>query len=94
LIYNRTTIMEDGASLWVPDGFPDSEKEEGDTYYNLKDSPVSWVLYSQGPEFDLDSMKDLNYPVPKQTWYNPKTKKGIIVRMRLKNSRQVGTFEN
>ncbi len=93
LIYNRTTVMEDGAYLWVPYGFPDSEKEEGDTYYNLKDSPVSWVLYSQGPEFDLNNMKDMNYPVPKQTWYSPKTHKGVIVRVCLKNGRQIGTFE-
>jgi prepilin-type N-terminal cleavage/methylation domain-containing protein len=93
LIYNRTFVIEDGAYLWIPDGFPSKEQEEGDTYYNLKDSPVSWVLYSEGPEFDLNHMKELNYPVPKQTWYNPQTRKGVIVRMRLKNETQIGTFE-
>jgi len=93
LIYNRTFVIQDGAYLWVPDGFPDNEKEEGDTYYILKDSPVSWVLYSEGPKFDLNSMKELKYPVPKQTWYNPKTRKGVIVRMRLKKGQQIGSFE-
>jgi len=93
LIYNRTFVVEDGSYLWVPDGFPDNEKEEGDTYSNLKDSPVSWVLYSEGPKFDLDSMKELKYPVPKQTWYNPETNDGVIVRMRLKNGTQTGSFE-
>lgn len=92
LIYNRTTVIEEGAYLWIPDGFPDNEKEQGDSYYNLNDSPVSWILYSQGPEFDLDTMKELNYPVPKQTWYNARTHRGVIVRMRLKNGRQIGTF--
>ena len=67
LIYNRTTIMEEGACLWVPDGFPDNEQEQGQTYSNLKDSPVSWVLYSEGPRFDLDRMKERNYPVPRAT---------------------------
>jgi hypothetical protein len=39
-------------------------------------------------------MKDLNYPVPKQTWYDPKTGTGVIVRMRLKKGRQIGSFED
>jgi len=93
LIYNRTVVVKDGAYLWVPDGFPDNEKEKGDNYYNLQDSPVSWTIYSEGPEFDLNSMKELKYPVPKRTWYSPKTHKGIIVLARLKNGRQVGSFE-
>ncbi|MGD8786751.1 MAG: type II secretion system protein, partial [Phycisphaerales bacterium] len=63
LIYNRTFVIEDGAYLWIPDGFPSNEQEEGDAHYNLKDSPVSWVLYSEGPAFELDRMKELNYPV-------------------------------
>ena len=93
LIYNRTVVMQDGSYLWVPDGFPDNEKEEGENYYNLKESPVSWVLYSEGPRFDLDRMKELNYPVPTNTWYDPQTRQGVIVRMRMANSRQIGSFE-
>jgi len=94
LIYNRTVVVSNGAYLWVPDGFPDNEREEGDTYDDLKDSPVGWVLYSEGPEFDLARMKESKYPVPKQTWYDPRTHNGIIVRMRLKNGSQTGSFEN
>jgi prepilin-type N-terminal cleavage/methylation domain-containing protein len=93
LIYNRTFVVESGAYLWVPDGFPENGKEEGETYYNLKDSPVSWVLYSEGPRFDLDHMKELKYPVPTNTWYDPQTRRGVIVRMRLKNGTQIGSFE-
>ena len=93
LIYNRTVVVKNGAYLWVPDGFPDSENKEGQAYDDIRDSPVSWVLYSQGPSFDLDRMKEIRYPVPKETWYNTKDKKGVIVRMRLKNGRQIGSFE-
>jgi prepilin-type N-terminal cleavage/methylation domain-containing protein len=93
LIYNRTTVMEEGACLWVPDGFPDNEQEDGRTYSSLKESPVSWVLYSEGPSFDLDRMKELQYPVPRGTWYDPQTKEGVVVRLRLKNGRQIGSFE-
>jgi len=53
LIYNRTTVVEAGAYLWVPDGFPDNEQEDGQTYSSPAESPVSWVLYSEGPNFDL-----------------------------------------
>jgi len=93
LIYNRTVTVKDGAYLWVPDGFPDNEKEEGQNYYNLQETPVSWVLYSVGPGFDLNRMKELKYPVPKKTWYNPQTHTGVIVRMQLKNGRHIGSFE-
>ena len=94
LIYNRTVEIKNGASLWIPDGFPDNEKEEGDNYDNLKESPVSWVLYSEGPRFDLDRMKEFKYPVPTNTWYDPQTQQGVIIRMRLMNGRQIGSFEN
>jgi prepilin-type N-terminal cleavage/methylation domain-containing protein len=92
LIYNRTTVEKEGSYLWIPDGFPYGKSEEGRNYYNLKESPVSWVLYSQGPEFDLNTMKEQKYPVPKRTWYDSATGKGIIVRMRLKNGTQIGSF--
>ena len=93
LIYNRTTVVEEGAYLWVPDGFPDNAQSEGRTYSNLKESPVRWVLYSEGPSFDLDRMKELSYPVPRGTWYDSQTNQGVIVRMRLQNGREVGSFE-
>jgi prepilin-type N-terminal cleavage/methylation domain-containing protein len=93
LIYNRTTVVEGGACLWVPDGFPDHEQEEGRTYSRLKESPVSWVLYSEGPRFDLEHMKEMNYPVPRQTWYDPGRGRGVIVRMRLKTGHQIGSFD-
>ena len=93
LIYNRTTVVEEGAYLWVPEGFPDNEQEEGQTYSRPAESPVSWVLYSEGPNFDLDRMKERLYPVPRGTWYNEQTSAGIIVRMRLHNGRQIGSFE-
>ena len=93
LIYNRTTVMEGGASLWVPDGFPDHEQQQGQTYSNLKESPVSWVLYSEGPGFDLERMKEKHYPVPRGTWYRPHTHQGVIVRLRLRNGHQIGSFD-
>ena len=94
LIYNRTVVVKNGAYLWIPDGFPDNEQQEGRDYTDSKESPVSWVLYSEGPRFDLDYMKELKYPVPANTWYDPQTRQGVIVRMRLANGRQIGSFES
>jgi prepilin-type N-terminal cleavage/methylation domain-containing protein len=94
LIYNRTVVVKNGASLWIPDGFPDNEKEEGRDYADPRESPGSWVLYSEGPRFDLNRMKELKYPVPTNTWYDPQTRQGVIVRMRLANGRQIGSFES
>ena len=94
LIYNRTYTVENGAYLWVPDGFPDNDQQEGQTFDDPRESPVSWTLYSQGPRFDLDRMRELNYPVPQKTWYNRQTHDGVIVLMRLANGRQIGSFQN
>ena len=68
LIYNRTTVVEEGAFLWVPDGFPDNEQDDGRSYSRLDESPVSWVVYSEGPNFDLDRINERLYPVPQVTW--------------------------
>jgi hypothetical protein len=31
--------------------------------------------------------------VPMNTWYDPQTGQGILVRMRLQNGAQIGSFE-
>jgi len=93
LVYNRTYVVEEGAYLWVPDSFPDNEQGEGQTYSTPETSPVTWVLYSHGPNFDDARMRKLEYPVPRRTWLDPQTNEGVIVRMRLQNGNQIGSFE-
>jgi len=93
LIVNLNTIKKN--RLWVPDGFPNRDSvEDGKWYKSIGKSPVTWVIYSIGPEFDKYKMKKMHYPVPKETWYNPKKRSGVIVRIRLKKwGRQIGSFE-
>jgi hypothetical protein len=64
--------------------------------------PVSWVVFSLGPRFSSDWLEEKlghtgnnfnRYPVPKELWYTPKERKGFVVRMRLKNGTQIGSFE-
>jgi len=39
-------------------------------------------------------MRQLNYPLPRTTWYQRQVRSGVIVRVRLRNGRQVGSYEN
>jgi type II secretion system protein G len=65
-------------------------------------SPVSWVIFSLGPDFseewleeNLGEGKDAKrFPVPKELWYTPKERKGFVVRMRLKNGTHIGSLED
>jgi prepilin-type N-terminal cleavage/methylation domain-containing protein len=92
LIVNLNTVMQN--KLWVPDGFPDRDSvEEGKYYRGIRSSPVTWVVYSVGPQFDEFAMRRLHYPVPRRTWYDPKERSGVIVRMRLREGRHIGSFE-
>jgi hypothetical protein len=93
LYQNNRFIPDKPSRLWVPEGFPHIQTEEGRWETNPQDSPVTWVVFSNGPRFDWWTMKQANYPVPKKTWYNPSTRKGILVRMRMKNAHHIGTHE-
>jgi hypothetical protein len=100
LIFDRNRIHSYlKAKLWVPDGFPEissAEEEKGQWYKEAEKSPVKWVLFSLGPNFDEQWIREIvknRYPVPKEIWYTPKQRKGFIVRMQLKNGAQIGSFE-
>ena len=95
LIQNRRYIPMIKASLQVPSGFPEYEgaPREDVKYEDPDTSPVTWVVFSTGPNYDpWRTLKVLNGPVPKRTWYDPQENTGIIVRMRLREGRHIGTF--
>jgi prepilin-type N-terminal cleavage/methylation domain-containing protein len=82
---------------WHPDPNESSRFMENHSSFALA-SPVSWVVFSMGPRFNSDWLEEKSgpenrYPVPKQLWYTPKERRGFIVRMRLKNGVQIGSFE-
>ncbi len=101
VIFDRGIIEKDiRVPLWIPNGFPACSslvEKEGAWYDDIKTSPVQWVIYSLGPDFDqqefLATCDNKFYPVPKELWYSFEQKKGLIVRLRLKNGREIGTFE-
>lgn len=87
--------------LWVPDGFParsSTAENKGKRYTDPSRTPVKWVLFSLGPDFDKEwkvrekLIRENRYPVPKQVWYAPERGKGFLVRMKLKDGSRTGTF--
>lgn len=84
--------------LYIPEGFPSSEKERLVKYTDVRMSPVTWVLFSIGPKYDEQSLEETNFPlkegfpVSRQFWYSPKARKGILTRIRLKKGQYAGTF--
>jgi type II secretion system protein G len=94
------------ARLWIPDGFPSNssiDPDKGKWYSNNScplplTSPVSWVVFSLGPNFSEEWLEEKvgfenRYPVPKELWFTSEQRRGFIVRMRLKNGTQIGSFE-
>lgn len=86
--------------LYIPECFPYCEKESLIKYYEPKNSPVTWVLFSVGPKCDRQKVEQGNFPlkegfpVSKHFWYSPKERKGVITRMRLKRGKYIGSFES
>ncbi|MEJ5259708.1 MAG: hypothetical protein WHS88_05915 [Anaerohalosphaeraceae bacterium] len=86
--------------LWVPDGFPAEsslQEEQGQWYSEPEKSPVEWVVFSLGPNFDEEQLwteTGGRYPVPRQTWLSGDLQKGFLVRLRMKNGWELGTLES
>ena len=95
---NNRFIPSRKAFLYIPESFPDEPEGTPETdirYDSLSASPVSWIIYSQGPEFDRFEMtKELNGPVAKRCWYKPDENKGIITRLRLRDGRHTGSYRD
>jgi prepilin-type N-terminal cleavage/methylation domain-containing protein len=85
--------------LYIPEGFPSNEGDILIKHKDFETSPVTWVLFSLGPRYDMQSLdnKDFplteGFPVSRRFWYSPETGQGILPRMRLINGRQMGSFE-
>jgi len=88
-------------ALYMSANYPYGEQTEDELvkFNEPSGSPVTWVLFSVGPRHDKEKVEQGNfpikegYPVLKKFWYSPKTREGIITRLRLKKGRHTGTFE-
>ena len=71
--------------IWVPEKFPSDDSHDV-PYFNLKDSPVKWAVWSVGPSGPKTFWKseELHYPVPRRNWYSFKNgpqSEGVIVHL-------------
>jgi len=86
-------------TFYIPEGFPGNPDASLIKYEEPDKSPVSWVLFSVGPKFDIDLESKTfpiskGYPIKESFWYSTNSSKGAITRIRLrKNGRHVGSFE-
>jgi prepilin-type N-terminal cleavage/methylation domain-containing protein len=96
-LYQNGRYSRVKASVYVPANFPsrDEGSPETDILYNdPAKSPVSWVIYSGGPDFDYWEQIVLKKgPVARRSWYDAGENKGLIVRMKLRNGDHIGSFE-
>lgn len=94
-----------GFPLYMNPSFPeklDNDNEDNrkiEEYRDRKTCPVKWVIFSIGPGFNIHDADAGNFPltqgfpVLQYFWYNPKTKSGILTRIKMQNkSDHVGTF--
>ncbi|HIJ53359.1 MAG TPA: type II secretion system protein [Planctomycetes bacterium] len=85
--------------LYIPEGFPAYEGDNLIKYNDFEMSPVTWVLFSLGPRYDIQSLENRDFPlkegfpVSRRFWYSPETGEGILARMRLIKGRHIGSFE-
>ena len=70
-----------------------------------QDAPIPEEMYRGGlvygrapPKYNEQRLKEGNFPVKsgfpvlRNFWYSPRTRKGVLTRMRLKRGRHIGIF--
>lgn len=79
-IMNESTIVENAAKLWIPDGFPYAQADTGRYYNNSNTSPIRYAVWSMGPDptspkFDIPG----RLPLPSKYWLKSASGAGVIV---------------
>jgi hypothetical protein len=86
-IVNRTSLQPSGSSITVPDDFPTCESETYEYHNDPASSPVSYVVYSEGPDPDSPKFAGLKgdpfyRPIPKRFWMIGPEDTGVVTHMR------------
>jgi len=98
--YGKPT--RENMTLHMPSYFP---AEAGATIKEYSDrtvSPVKWVIFSLGPGYDTQKIGTRDwtgfpltdgFPFLNNSWYNPKSKKGLLIYIKTSRDQYVGTFQ-
>lgn len=79
-IMNESTLLEDAATLWIPDGFGKDEQDTGTYHRDPDTSPVRYAVWSMGPNTDSPKF-DIpgRMPIPQKYWLQDSSDTGVIV---------------
>lgn len=77
--------------VWVPDDFPQCASTNGSYYSSRSDSPVRWVIWSQGPRPNSSKTQDPHAPMARCSWYRKVGDGGVIARFAARNGMQMKT---
>ena len=93
-IMNEFTVLEppNGASLWVPKDFPDVTEMAGRYWFDPRESPVRYALWSIGPDpdspkFTAPGVVSGRKPVPKPFWCRGSTDTGVITHYQARDGK-------
>ncbi len=79
-IMNESVLMENAATLWVPNDFPDCGGTGGRYYNDAGESPVRYALWSIGPDANSPKFADTpgRGPIPNRFWCTGASDSGFI----------------
>lgn len=79
-VVNESTLIVDGSTLFVPDGFPNCDVPTGKYYDNPIHSPVRFAVWSIGPNVGSPKFGEApgRMPVPGRFWYRGGKDGGVI----------------
>lgn len=82
-ILNEATVVENGANLWVPDGFPGPQADTGKYYDNPATSPVLYAVWSTGPDTNSVKVTAQAYKLPlaEKYWLKTPDDTGVITHI-------------
>jgi hypothetical protein len=100
-IYGKPT--NSNMTLYMPAAFPADARAVIKDYSDRKQAPVKWIVFSLGPNYDTKAMENAEwrgfplgdgFPFLNESWYNPKTQKGILTYIKTNRDQYFGTFQS
>ncbi|OQA01337.1 MAG: Type II secretion system protein G precursor [Planctomycetes bacterium ADurb.Bin401] len=101
-LYDYSGTQLENQYLCISQNFPANTSDVLVKYTDRKTSPVKWVLFSLGPKYDTNQFRsrdwmgfpvDKGFPILQGSWYDKKSGKGILTRIKASSNQFYGTFQ-
>ncbi len=95
-MYGKATSLK--MNLRIPAAFPSNAQSELIDCDDRKTSPIKWVVFSLGPDYDTKTLGrgfdfTKGFPIVEDFWYKQQAKKGILTRIKTSKNQFYGTFQ-